>query len=249
MDTFQVIFHVLLLCLQSLCAGLCYPKFTKLPLYGYRCMDNSNNVTEVSMYQTDRPQCVWKCLKMEMCRHLSHYHDTAQCILGLGECEFLTLSPGGSVNVFGPPRGSCLHWGSRQEYGRVPVAITGRSQLARITTGDAVLVGAFDIDPGKFWANNVGVLVGPVYESDPDIEFLTVDPACSLPWMPYTAGESLPTEVITGGHLSDGSIAYVIRVTVNDFQQFGYYHAESELGYYARIDAISITSMEILLLI
>ena len=248
MDTFQVIFHVLLLFFQPLNVGACVSKYSKKPLYGYRCTDSSN--TEVTVSQTDRPQCVWKCLKSEMCHYLNHHHDTRQCVLGLGMCESLKPAIGFTINAFGPPRDSCLHWGSRQEPGRIPVEIPGMSYLARITVGNTLLIGKFDIAPlDKFWANNEGVRLGPVFETDRDIEFLTVDPACTVPWIPYTVGESLPFGVIGGGYLSDGSITYVSKVIVNGYTGFGYYNVRSELGYYEVEGAQTTTSMELLLLL
>ena len=246
MDTYQVVFHVLLLFSRSLSVGACISKFTKKPLYGYRCTDSSN--TEVIVLQTDRPQCQWKCLRLEMCRHVNHNHYTAQCILGLGKCEALAPAFGYAVNAIGPPRDSCLHWGSRQDPGRVPVEIPGVSYLARIRKGKTLLIGKFDISPARFWGNNEGVVVGPEYDTN-RIEFLTVDPACPLPWILYTVGDSLPSGVITGGHLSDGSITYASKVIIGDYQGFGYYNSRTELAYHEKGGAKTTTSMELMVLL
>ena len=246
MNTFQVIFHALLLYSQYLIVGACTYKFTKKPLYGYRCTDNSN--TEVTVLQADRPQCVWKCLRLEACRHINHNHGTMQCFLGLGNCEALTPAFGCAVNIFGHPRDSCLHWGSRQDPGRVPIEIPGQSYLARIKEGNTLLIGKFDIGPTRFWGNNEGVVVGPEYDTN-QIEFLTVDPACTLLWIPYTVGDSLPSVVITGGHLSDGSITYASKIIIGDYQGFGYYNSRTELAYHEWGGAQTTTSMELMVLL
>ena len=231
MDTFQVIFHVLLLFSQPLSVGACVSKYSNRPLYGYRCTDSSN--TGVTVSQTDRPQCVWKCLKSEMCHYLNHHHDTRQCVLGLGRCDTLTPAIGFTINAFGPPRDSCLRWGSRQEPSRSLVEIPGLSCLVRITAGNILLIGKFDMAPWEtFWANNEGVRLGPLSEIDLGIEFLTVDPACPVLWTSFTVGESLQFGVIGGGHLSDGSITYVSKVIVNGYTGFAYCNARSELAYY-----------------
>ena len=247
MDTFKVILFVLLLFSQPHCLGACVSKHTMEPLYGYRCTDSSN--AEVTISKRDRPQCEWNCLRLDMCRYLNHNHDTKQCVLGLGKCEYLTPMIGFTINAFGPPRDSCLHWGSRQEPGRVPVEIPGVSYLARITVDNTLLMGKFDLGHESFWGNNEGTAVGPVYETNRDIEFLTVDPACPLLWMPYTVGDSLPSGVITGGHLSDGSITYASKVIVGGYRGFGYYNARSERAYHEKGGAQTTTSMELLLLL
>ena len=72
-----------------------------------------------------------------------------------------------------------------------------------------------------------------VRETDHAIEFLTVDPTCTLPWMPYMAGELLPDGIIRGGRLSDGSATYAIKMISDDGSaSFGYYNAESQQGYH-----------------
>ena len=247
MDNFCVTFYVLMLLSQSLYVTACPHKYIQKPLFGYHCVTRLDSM--VTAQQTDRPQCVWKCLILETCHNINHNHVTRQCDLGLSKCESLIPVDGGVVNVFGPPRDTCVHWGSSQEPGRVPVEIPGQVRLARIKIGDALLVGKFTINNEKFWANNEGIQVGPVYETDQDIEFLTVDPACTLPWMPYRAGGLIPADVIGGGHLSDGSTTYVVKVLHNDAQTFGYYNARSELVYYDYRGANTKNSMEVLVLL
>ena len=182
--------------------------------------------------------------------HHNHNHENVQCVLGLGKCESLAPAIGFSVNAFGPSRDSCLHWGSKQEHDHVLIETTGKTCLARIAIGNTLLIGKFVVAPlNTFWANNEGAQLVPVSETDQDIEFLSVDPACPVPWIPYTAGESLPFGVISGGHLSDGSITYVSKVIVNGYTVFDYYHARSELACYEYGGAQTTTSMELLVLL
>ena len=65
------------------------------------------------------------------------------------------------------------------------------------------------------YANREGVQIGPVLETYQDIELLTVDATCPLPWMSYTACEPLPVGAVTGGRLADGSETYVVKVIHN----------------------------------
>ena len=98
------------------------------------------------------------------------------------------------------------HWGSSQQLGRVPGETLAEDRVTRIKTSGTLLVGKFQLLFGQFWANNEGAQVGPLYEPDEDIEFLTKEPACTLLRMPYTTGGLLPAEVISGGRLPDGPL-------------------------------------------
>ena len=121
------------------------------------------------------------------------------------------------VNGFGPPRHVCLYWVSSQGSGELPIKIKGREfYAARIRSGGAVLIGTFYTrGQRRIYANREGLQIGPVLETDQDIEILTVDASYPLPWMSYTAGESLPVGAVTGGCLADGSETYVVKVNHN----------------------------------
>ena len=106
---------------------------------------------------------------------------------------------------------------------------------------DILLIRKFIKNQGTFWANNKGDSVHGVRETDQAIAFLTVDPTCTLPWMPYTACESFPDGVIRGGRLPDGSATFAIKMNCDDGSaSFGYYNAESQQGYHLfhNIDSI-----------
>ena len=118
-----------------------------------------------------------------------------------------------------------------------------------MTTDDTVLVGKFNPKTRNFYGNNEGERVGPVLENDQDIEFLTTDPACTYQWMSYTAGGLLPSGIISGGLLPDGSTTYVSKVTYDNRLSFGYYNTEAELMYYILDGTNTETSMEVLVLL
>ena len=250
MNIFQVKFHILLLCCHFLAITTCDVRYTRQPIDGHRCVATSN--TEITLWSTHHPQCVWKCLTLKTCRYINYNYATGQCDLGLGMCESLVPAIGVAVRAFGPPRDTCVHWGSREMHGRVPVELQELNKviyLARVTRDDALLVGKFESSyGGRFWANDEGVRVGPVYAADQDIEFLALDPTCILIWMPYTAGGQLPVGAISGGLLSDGCITYVSRVIHNVWPAFGYYNTKTELVYYELAGTHTKKSMEILVL-
>ena len=251
MGPFNVTFHILLLCSRFLSVDVCDVKYTKQPTDGHRCVTSPN--TEVTLWQTERPQCIWKCLKLKTCRYINHNHDTIQCDLGLDNCESLVPAVGVATSVSGPPRDTCVHWGLRHELGRVPVEerfLQNVIYLVRIRRENTLLVGKFNPFVGGFWANNEGVRFWPVLETDPDIKFLTMDPACTLLWMPYTAGEKLPIGAVSGGLLSDGSTTYVSNVNRDDGRlSFGHYNTDAALVYYGWTGVLTKTSMDILVLL
>ena len=187
----------------------CALRYTNKPIIGLRC---ATTIT-TAVVQAAHPQCVWRCLRAHSCRYINHDSVTDQCDVGLGQCESLQRATGAMVQAFGPPRRGCLRWGSKQEPGWVPVVgKNGDNYVARTVSGDVSLIGTYDTYSSAFWANNAGMAVGPVKQTDQDIEFLTKDPACPLPWMSYTAGEPLPSGAVIGGRLVDGSATYVAKV-------------------------------------
>ena len=253
MGPFNGMLHLFLLCSHILSVNVCYIRYTKQPTAGHRCVASSN--TEVTLRQTARPQCVWRCLNLNTCRYINHNYNTGQCDLGLDKCESLVPAIGVVVSVFGPPRDVCVHWGSRHEPGRVVVELQFSNNiryLARIAKDDTVLVGKFNPKFGRFYGNNEGERVGPVLETEQDIAFLTMDPACTLQWMPYTVGGLLSFGVVSGGLLPDGSTTYmyVSKVTHDEVRlSFGYYNTKAEFVYYELAGARTKTSMEILVLV
>ena len=121
MGALMAIFYILHLCWHFLSVTTCDVKYTYQPRYGYRCVTSSD--TEINLLQTDRPQCVWKCLKLKTCQYINHNVDTGQCDLGLDKCASLVPAVGVTCSAFGPPRDTCVLWSSRQEHGHVPVEI------------------------------------------------------------------------------------------------------------------------------
>ena len=247
MNTFYVIFYLLLVSLHPPYTRACNHIYAGRPIYGYSCISSDNSV--VRLWQTAQPQCVWKCLRLETCHYINHNYDTDMCDLGLAKCESLASVVGSTIHAFGPPRETCLHWGSSHRLGYVTVGGQDWAVLyvARMVEDITLVVGKYDIVTEMFFANNEGVRV--IDETNEGIEFLTMDPTCTLLWVPYIAGDLLPAGSISGGRLLDGSITYVCKIIQGNRLVFGYYNIESELAYYELAGIHTATSMEILVLI
>ena len=209
---------------------------------------SQSTTTTSDMRQAAHPQCLWLCLRMKTCRYINHNSATGQCELGLGQCESLQLAAGVLINTFGPPRHGCIRWCARCETGTVQGT---HGYAARITSDGAVLIGTiYNSSSAVFWANKEGVSIGPVYEADQDIELLLKDATCPLPWMPYTAGEPLPSGAVAGGRLTDGSAMYVAKIiSGKGHVVFGYYNPKPALAYYESNGIHTTTSMDILVLL
>ena len=247
MSTFHILFYIHLLCTQTLSHTVCDVKHTTEPLYGYHCVASGN--TEISMSQKDG---VLRCLLEKTCYYINYNYGTDQCHLGLDRCGSLVPVIGGAVQVFGPPQDTCVLWGSRDESGRQSIEVPNDGfvmYLARVMIGDILIVGIVKAQHGYFVANNENVRVGPIRETDHKIEFCTVDPACTLLWIPYRAGGILPDGVISGGRLADGSPTYVSRDSNGNALPFGYYDIKSELAYYQMGDSYTTSTMELLILL
>ena len=238
MGIFRVMFHALLLCSQCLRCEACDFRFTKDPLIGHFCTGTSN--TQITLWNTDHPRCMLSCIVIKTCRYINHNYATNQCILGLDQCETLLPMVGGTVNVLGPLRDTCLSWGSKNEPGRDPVNLPIR--VARELRDGVLVVGKVDPD-GTFYANDQGVRV---ISGVPGIEYLTKDPTCTVLWMPYMAGGILPVGVVTGGRLLDGSITYVSKI---DSYVIGYYDEGTQQAYYEWAGTGTTTTMEVLVLL
>ena len=235
-----------LLNLHSILTTACEHGYTKNAFHGFQC----GTALSKSVWQTAHPQCVWKCLGMRSCRYINHNSATGLCELGLGQCESLQPASAVMVNAFGPPRNACVHWGSSQEPGFVPVQVRPGVYVARAISGDAVVIGKLSSWSGRFWANLDGMQIGPLNVANSDIEILTKDDTCPLPWMPYTAGETLPGGVVNGGRHGDGSDTYVVKVMhSNGKAHSGYYHPASALAYYETNGVHTASSMDILVLL
>ena len=228
----------------------CKDLYTKQPISGFHCQTISN--TLVMLHQTEFPQCVWRCLSEKTCRYINHNFANGRCELGLGKCE--SLKPNGtfSVMAFGPFRHDCLRWGPTVEPGRVPFKVlnTYYSYVAKISSENNVFIWRFNIQSGKFWANKKGILIGPIRTTDQEIAILTKSEDCTVPWLAYTAGETLPDGAVAEGRLADGSPTYVAKVNHGGRLGLGYYNPKSKLVYYeAYTEAHTSTSMDILVLV
>ena len=69
---------------------------------------------------------------------------------------------------------------------------------------------------------------------DSDVQFLVVSDSCSVVWVPYIAGNSMPLRAVVGGRKwNDGPLYVAALWTTNaDMnKKYGYHDPQSRLGY------------------
>ena len=131
------------------------------------------------------------------------------------------------------------------------VALRGQGPnfcVGRTVSENTLLLGKFRIPSRQFWGNREGVRI-ILDETDQEIEIVTKDETCAIPWMAYTAGQTLPAGAVIGGHLADGSHTYIAKMTIGNSESFGYYNPNNKMGYYEFHGTHTTTSMDILVLI
>ena len=217
--------------------------YTGKPTTGYRCIRNVQN----ELHQAKYPQCIWRCLRKKGCRYINHNSVTDECELGLSQCKALLAGAGFIVRAFGPLGNYCLQWVTSWGLEHVPVEVKNK-YVPRITYIGTLLLGWFDKGGAKFMSYMEGQSV-VIDEGDQAIEVLAKYESCALPWISYTAGDTLPDGAVAGGRLDDGSPTYVAKTTIAGDVALGYYDAETGYGYFWLHDAYKMTSIDILVLI
>ena len=243
---YQISCTVLTLPIVVLCVAACETRYTKEPLYEYRCVSGS----EMVISQTDRPKCQWQCSR-QYCSYINYHHDSKQCGIRLGQCETLAPAAGVMVNVYWKSRDVCIHWGSYQEPGRVAVGGGSYKPPGRAKIGEAMIVGKYTAHPStpRIWANYQGEQLDIVHGSGTVVEVLTTMAGCPLFWVLYTGGDPLPNGAVVGGYLTDGTATYLARKQYSTNLACGYYNTESEMIHYESSGARTSSTMEMLVLL
>ena len=227
----------------------CQMKNTNNPISGYKCVPDNNGDEYIGAYHF--PQCVWKCLGKPTCHYVNHDIGTGQCVLGLSVCVILEPAPGFLVEAFGPYSHSCLRWGPHDEPNRTPIQMHDGLQmiyLSRLLRSNILIPGKYIADVQNFWCSIEGEKTGPIGLEG--VSFLTTNPACTIPWMPYTAGASIPHGAVIGGHLADGTHLYVAWVDDGTHRPaYGYYNPSSEVAHYEIDGGWTTTTMRLLILL
>ena len=62
--------------------------------------------------------------------------------------------------------------------------------VARMLRSNTIIPGKYTMSRQAFWVSLQGEQLGPIDLEEVDV--LTIHPACTLSWMPYTSGATIP---------------------------------------------------------
>ena len=209
--------------------------YTNIPLNGYFCDgDFYENITDVS-----HPRCLHRCLSNSKCVTLSYNPVGHYCLLESERCPSATLHSEFMLMVFreSERQHDCISWVPKSEEAtthRLLKATVGYPyRLGRLNEGNNQTIGfAFDwiasTRPGILYVADLQVKRGKLVE---EYDVLVASPSCTLAWVPYTAGDSLPDGAQQTGVLN-GVAVYSIMKQRTGSQYFGFYVARGVKGYY-----------------
>ena len=209
--------------------------FTRQPFLGYRCQLNDTSY-QMTLLNTSRDRCVWRCLSNDSCIVLSYNHMFNYCELSVQLCDSVMQDTHFSINVYGIDRKRCLHW--VPESGYDPQKAVVFPVAAHLTYNIAVARKRVNsgLYPGKQNRGSTLDIIIVMYEdiivSDKRGEILLVDSACLWEWIPYTSPNILPVGAVEGGYDPKQEPLYVARARFENFYSTGYYKASNMLGYF-----------------
>ena len=144
------------------------------------------------------PQCVLRCL---ITKSLHQPQLQLWTVWAWTESVCVCVPTSGmKVNVYGPPRHTCLNWGASDDP-RFTLVETPSFYVGRIVVCDALIVEKASRLPGNRLAYIDGEAVGYMRDG---VELLGIAPTCTVSWVSYTAGAPLPNGAIVGSHLASG---------------------------------------------
>ena len=163
------------------------------------------------------------------------------------------------IVLYRPPTNECISWLPYQ--GNIPdgkrFVFSGKENqryVARLRYDNEILPGKLVKKPDDMTFKTVNQIQGLntiLQVPDSNMEFLVVSDTCSVTWMPYVAGNQMPPRAVVGGRkLSGGTlfVAYlwVTRTDMKSKYSYGYFDPETQLGYAVYAEALSNSSVDIM---
>ena len=218
----------------------CADVITKKTIDGYYCPVDTKTV---QISHVSRHLCTHYCVTVLQCPVFSYYETKGMCMLQREICLEMVQGTGqvfSSIIVYGSTKQECITWlpypGSVPDQERLVVMANG-NQVVRFRHNNEIL-------PGKATASKVKTVsfVNVPTKIDanlnPSVEYLVVSDTCSITWVPYVAGNPMPSRAVVGGQKVNGKPLFVaaLWVTMNDMKKkylYGCFDPESNLGYAA----------------
>ena len=216
---------------------------------GVRCIiyNDRYSVSKTEQYL----HCVIRCMQNGC--HFFNYNVVEKfCQLGAESCDSLVFNNQYNLTSFSPPMTMCLKWiphaGSDTSHMIQSSTCHIEQQYAKCYVGR--LITGVHILPGKFEVGGAlyTILNGETYIHGGQVEVLTVGAGCQVGWIPYVAGNMIPTRAVAGGFMASGTrfSLFVIRGQAIGYTLFGYYDPNLQKGYVQINGVHALTEMEML---
>ena len=222
---------------------ICKNPIIKKLINGYYCPADTRTV---KFSYVSHQYCTHYCVSMIQCSMFYYHVNKSMCFVHKQVCVEMVKDKEhvfSSIILYEPPKYECITWSPYQ--GNIPddgrfVSMTGRNHpnmAIRLHRNSEILPGRFLL--GKRGARTVSLLNGPVFGKEianSAMEFLIVNDICSVSWVPYIAGNLMPSMVVVGGWRANGEPLFVASLWTTDSNMnskyyYGYYDPISRLAY------------------
>ena len=216
--------------------------YTNRPLNGFYCPGGLlKNISDI-----DQQLCTRHYLFHPACRVLSYNQRDRFCMLGEIPCNVAETHTAYMLMVFKPNlSGDCSIWKPKSDplpSRTIDTHLGGHRALCRKQIGSSILIGH-----GRPSEKAVFVENGKIIKEHGS-SVLTVGPSCSLAWMPYIAGSTLPENAVLCGYLNNIGPTYCARIWQSENKvRFGYYPIGHAVAYYKFNGSRASSEMDILI--
>ena len=224
----------------------CNEIYTNKPLDGYYCHEwystMDGNVTQ--------ELCTRACLISQECAAMAYNPANGVCLLVAVPCVMALKHGEFMLMVFRKQEHvNCAVW-VRDESGVIPNRILslGDSHVGRVYNNGNLLVGNAN-QPEQNWNTYIARDGQQIHFLTHDL--LTVHPNCTMAWLPYNAGDSLPPKaVVTGGLANDRRLysSLSFHAPANKWL-IGTYAERDTAAYYAYSGSNAVTQFDILVVV
>ena len=232
----------IIICLINATVGM--KRFSHGYLDRYYCAsDYFKTIPNISQYI-----CTLLCMDPEACFVSAYHRQRHICFLGQKPCAIAEPREDYVMMVLRTgAEQECLVWNQWDRSSDLPRVVRSnfiQRSVARKVQGSTIHVGTMNAPaPGNGYGYFAVNGMEKVY---PDAEPLSVHPNCSLAWMPYTVGDSLPNRAVVTGNI-EGREAYSIRTGSSSTECFGVYLKEEAVGFYIRDGYHRVLDFDILI--
>ena len=217
------------------------------PKNGFYCRDGHLQI----MTDADQQQCTRNCLINQACRVMSYNQKDHLCVLGEFASDVAVRHPEYMLMVFRSDHWDRIIWKpksgpfhSRTIYTR-HVTYTYTEALCGKQAGPDFLIGHGGADYFSYFSErSTG---GQHYGMGSFV--LTVNPVCTVAWIPFDAGSTILGNALLCGYLAAVGPTYCARMVRAEDKEitFGYYDEVDEMAYYAWGGLARATEMDILI--